>query len=182
MASTAAYSGLRWGELTALTIGQIDQAGRVITVDRKVIEVAGHLYIEAPKNRKSLTGLARGQACGGMLVLGGQGCGVIGSVDALAVAGRLVQHGDRLAGLAGRDQRAAEADLGRDGAGMIGSQDVGASGRHPPEPGHGLSGLPGCQQRAGQQAARQDRVGVAWAEEPVAAGGQLPPPGDRRAG
>ena len=52
MASTAAYSGLRWGELTALTIGQIDQAGRVITVDRKVIEVAGHLYIEAPKNRK----------------------------------------------------------------------------------------------------------------------------------
>ena len=53
MASTAAYSGLRWGELTALTIGQIDTAGRVITVDRKVIEVAGHLYIEAPKNRKS---------------------------------------------------------------------------------------------------------------------------------
>jgi len=53
MASTAAYSGLRWGELTALTIGQIDQAGRVITMDRKVIEVAGHLYIEAPKNRKS---------------------------------------------------------------------------------------------------------------------------------
>ena len=53
MASTAAYSGLRWGELTALTIGQIDQAGRVITVDRKVIEVAGHLYIEAPKCRKS---------------------------------------------------------------------------------------------------------------------------------
>ena len=53
MASTAAYSGLRWGELTALTIGQTDTAGRVITVDRKVIEVAGHLYIEAPKNRKS---------------------------------------------------------------------------------------------------------------------------------
>jgi len=26
MASTAAYSGLRWGELTALTIPQIDQA------------------------------------------------------------------------------------------------------------------------------------------------------------
>ena len=57
MASTAAYSGLRWGELTALTIGQVDQAGRVITVDRKVIEVAGHLYspvtlLEAPKCRK----------------------------------------------------------------------------------------------------------------------------------
>ena len=52
MASTAAYSGLRWGELTALTIPQVDQAGRVITVDRQVIEVAGHLYIEAPKCRK----------------------------------------------------------------------------------------------------------------------------------
>ena len=52
MAVTAAYSGLRWGELTALTISQIDQAGRVITADRKVVEVAGHLYVEAPKNRK----------------------------------------------------------------------------------------------------------------------------------
>ena len=48
MASTAAYSGLRWGELTALTIPQIDQAGRVITVDRQVIEVAGHPYVEGP--------------------------------------------------------------------------------------------------------------------------------------
>jgi integrase len=52
MAHTAAYSGLRWGELTALTVPQIDPAARVITVDRKVVEVAGHLYVEAPKNRK----------------------------------------------------------------------------------------------------------------------------------
>ena len=52
MAITAAYTGLRWGELAALTIGQVDLAVRVITVDRKVVEVAGHLYIEAPKNRK----------------------------------------------------------------------------------------------------------------------------------
>ena len=52
MAITAAYSGLRWGELTALTIAQVDPAARVITVDRKVVEVAGHLYLEAPKNRK----------------------------------------------------------------------------------------------------------------------------------
>ncbi len=52
MANSAAYSGLRWGELTALTIPQIDQGGRIITVDRKVVEVAGHLYVEAPKNRK----------------------------------------------------------------------------------------------------------------------------------
>ena len=53
MANTAAYSGLRWGELTALTIWQVETVTRVITVDRKVVEVAGHLYIEAPKNRKS---------------------------------------------------------------------------------------------------------------------------------
>ena len=52
MANAAAYSGLRWGELTALTIGQVETVARVITVDRKVVEVAGHLYIEAPKNRK----------------------------------------------------------------------------------------------------------------------------------
>jgi integrase len=52
MAVTAAYSGLRWGELTALTVAQVDPAARVIAVDRKVIEVAGHLYLEAPKNRK----------------------------------------------------------------------------------------------------------------------------------
>src|SRR5271154_4817837 len=50
MAVTAAYSGLRCGGLVAT--GQVDPAARVITVDRKVIEVAGHLYLEAPKNRK----------------------------------------------------------------------------------------------------------------------------------
>ena len=52
MASTAAYSGLRWGELTALTISQIDQVARAIAVDRMVVEIAGHHYLEAPKNRK----------------------------------------------------------------------------------------------------------------------------------
>ena len=52
MAQTAAYSGLRWGELVALAVPQIDTGGRVITVDRKIIDVAGHLYAEAPKNRK----------------------------------------------------------------------------------------------------------------------------------
>jgi integrase len=52
MANTAAYTGLRWGELTALTITQVDQAARVITVDRKVVEIAAHLYLEPPKNRK----------------------------------------------------------------------------------------------------------------------------------
>ena len=52
MAHTAAYTGLRWGELAALTTAQIDPTARVITVDRKIAEIAGHLYLEAPKNRK----------------------------------------------------------------------------------------------------------------------------------
>jgi integrase len=52
MASTAAYSGLRWGELVALTVAQVSPAARAVTVDRKVVEVAGHLFLEAPKNRK----------------------------------------------------------------------------------------------------------------------------------
>ena len=52
MAVTAAYSGLRWGELTALTTGQINQVGRVITVDRKVVEVAGHL--SQPQSRTKI--------------------------------------------------------------------------------------------------------------------------------
>jgi integrase len=52
MACTAAYTGLRQGELFALTTGQVDTAARVITVNRKLIEVAGRQYIEPPKNRK----------------------------------------------------------------------------------------------------------------------------------
>ena len=52
MACTAAYSGLRQGELFALTTGQIDPAARVIDVDRKVIEVSGTLLTGAPKGRK----------------------------------------------------------------------------------------------------------------------------------
>ena len=52
MAYVAAYSGPRWGELAALTIAQVDLGARVIAVDRKVVEVGGRLYVEAPKNRK----------------------------------------------------------------------------------------------------------------------------------
>src|SRR6185437_8140909 len=36
----------------ALTVPQIATGDRCITVDRKVVEIAGHLYVEAPKNRK----------------------------------------------------------------------------------------------------------------------------------
>jgi integrase len=52
MANTAAYTGLRQGELFALTAGQIDPAARVIDVDRKVIGVSGKLLTGAPKGRK----------------------------------------------------------------------------------------------------------------------------------
>jgi len=52
MAYAAAYSGLRQGELFALTTTQIDPATRIIDVDRKVIEVAGQLLTGAPKGRK----------------------------------------------------------------------------------------------------------------------------------
>jgi integrase len=52
MAYTAAYSGLRWSELAALTTGQVTPSNREIKVNRKAVEVRGHLYIEAPKNRK----------------------------------------------------------------------------------------------------------------------------------
>src|SRR6185437_1653990 len=45
MASLAACSGLRWGELAALTTGPVAPAARVITVDRKVGEVGGRLYV-----------------------------------------------------------------------------------------------------------------------------------------
>src|SRR5262249_55385409 len=53
MANLAAYSGLRWGELTALTIPQVNEPGRVITVDRKVVEIPSQIYVEAPKNASS---------------------------------------------------------------------------------------------------------------------------------
>ena len=52
MAYTAAYTGLRQGELFALTAAQVDPETRVIDVDRKVIEVAGQLTGGAPKGRK----------------------------------------------------------------------------------------------------------------------------------
>jgi integrase len=52
MANFAAYTGLRWGELAALTVAQITPATRTVDVDRKVIEIGGKLYAEPPKGRK----------------------------------------------------------------------------------------------------------------------------------
>lgn len=52
MEQLAAYSGLRWGEEIALTVPQVDLDGRAITVDRKIVDIAGTLYLEIPKGRK----------------------------------------------------------------------------------------------------------------------------------
>jgi integrase len=52
MANTAAYTGLRLGELFALTAPQVAAAARVVTVNRKVVEVGGKLFLESPKGRK----------------------------------------------------------------------------------------------------------------------------------
>jgi len=52
MAITAAYTGLRWGELAALTHPQADPATRTVTIDRKIIEIGGTLHLEPPKGRK----------------------------------------------------------------------------------------------------------------------------------
>ena len=52
MVNTAAYSGLRQGELFALTADQITLRSRVIDVDRKVIEVSGTLLTGLPKGCK----------------------------------------------------------------------------------------------------------------------------------
>jgi integrase len=52
MACTAAYTGLRWGELAALAAAQVDTTARTITADRKIIEIGGRLFTESPKGRK----------------------------------------------------------------------------------------------------------------------------------
>lgn len=65
MAYTAAYSGLRWGELAALATEQIDTTARTITVDRKVIEIGGTQHLEAPKGRKQRRAIYPTSAPGG---------------------------------------------------------------------------------------------------------------------
>ena len=52
MANTAAYTGLRQGELFALTAAQIAPAARVIDVDRKVDRGRRDAATGAPKGRK----------------------------------------------------------------------------------------------------------------------------------
>ena len=65
MAHAAAYTGLRWGETAALTFDQTHPADRVITVDRKIIEIGGTLHLEPPKGRKKRRTIYPRQAPGG---------------------------------------------------------------------------------------------------------------------
>lgn len=50
-----AYSGLRWGEHTALTADRIEPVQRRVVVDRQVIETRHHLALSAPKSRRRRT-------------------------------------------------------------------------------------------------------------------------------
>lgn len=47
----AAYCGLRWGEVAALEVGDVDLFSRRIRVQRAQIEVSGRIEIKAPKSR-----------------------------------------------------------------------------------------------------------------------------------
>lgn len=47
-----AYSGMRWGEHTALTADRVDLDRRRITIDRQVIETRNRLKLDLPKGRR----------------------------------------------------------------------------------------------------------------------------------
>src|SRR5699024_1770809 len=47
----AAYCGLRWGEVAALRVGDLDVVGRRLRVERAQVEVAGRVEVKAPKSR-----------------------------------------------------------------------------------------------------------------------------------
>jgi hypothetical protein len=49
MVNTAAYSGLRWGELVALTASQVDPDERVITVAKKAVKSMGRPAAGKPR-------------------------------------------------------------------------------------------------------------------------------------
>lgn len=60
-----AYSGLRWGEMAALTADRVDPARRRITVDRQVIETRHALALAPPKNRRRRTTMYPARTPGG---------------------------------------------------------------------------------------------------------------------
>jgi integrase len=53
MVLTAAYTGLRWGELAGLALDRVDLLRRTIRIDRQLIEVGGGLTFGPPKTRSA---------------------------------------------------------------------------------------------------------------------------------
>jgi integrase len=51
---TAAYVGLRWGELAGLAVENVDLLRRTIRVERQLVEVAGNVSFGPPKSRAGL--------------------------------------------------------------------------------------------------------------------------------
>lgn len=51
---TAAFVGLRWGELAGLRVGNVDPLRRTITVSEQLIEVSGHLEWGPPKTQSAV--------------------------------------------------------------------------------------------------------------------------------
>ena len=60
-----AYSGLRWGEMAALTADRVDMARRRILVDRQVVEGRHGLALAPPKNRRRRTTMYPARTPGG---------------------------------------------------------------------------------------------------------------------
>jgi integrase len=50
---TMAYTGLRWGEVTALRVQDYDPAKRRLTVNENAVDVSGTIHVGKPKSHKS---------------------------------------------------------------------------------------------------------------------------------
>ena len=119
---------------------------------------------------------------GGELVPRAERVGVVLAADALVVADRRAQDGDRVAELVRRHEGTAEVEPGRDGAGMICPECAGPVGQGPLEPGDGLRGPARRQVRMGEPLPGRQGVGVVRPEDLIGEGSELPPVGDGRAG
>lgn len=50
-----AYTGLRWGEATALSVADIDPSRRRLNITKNAVEVNGHVIVGTPKNHQRRT-------------------------------------------------------------------------------------------------------------------------------
>ncbi len=61
-----AYSGLRWGEMAALSADRVDTARRRIAVDRQLVETRHDLRLGPPKSRRRRTTMYPARTPGGV--------------------------------------------------------------------------------------------------------------------